>query len=639
MALPFKPFQYCGLPANDSIRVVTLLPGAFTDPIRCEISCHNTQSLPQYEALSYTWGDPTDTTQTTIDGCLLRVTANLERALRHLRKSQCSRSLWVDAICINQQDDAEKELQVQAMASIYQRSSRVLIWLGEEIDPLIHLHLPPPLPISDVFDGIAQIAAGQGIDHLINGNPWLQWTPAILDLLGRPWFTRLWVVQETALTLDPLLICGWESLPWTTLLKAYRGLRPTLGPTANGAALLEDALQNLDALVICWAMMLNWDADQTPATHEKVCRRLLILLFTLKGKFICSDERDRLNGMLGMLGDPKLLKGVSLGYRSSAATVFQSIAVFMLESLQSLDFLIGDRTNFDAANYPGKPSWVPTWKSYSAFTRGIFLAPSIFDIYAGVGDGRGSSPCAEYCLSDDQNILYLRGCIIGTPVGMGTPPPYAPQHSPVVAQGSDEYRKALKQLLIMWEIEVVHFPIMGARGQDEELQKARAEMKELWNSGIIPLPSLAASCKTEKESINYFRKTLFHSDKGGPRHPEFTTEQIYETLIGRNDIQGAKSKELSFEVDRFAHFQWRNLYDMAPFRLSEGHFGILELGMELYGPDTVIALFSGGVGPVVLLREGGYYRYMGSCYVQGLEDETSRQLFLEQRDVVEFALT
>ncbi|KAJ2983498.1 hypothetical protein NQ176_g657 [Zarea fungicola] len=638
MALPTKRFQYTGLPSENSIRVVALLPGAITDPIRCEIQSHDMQSVLSYEALSYAWGDPANATQITINGCLFQVTVNLECALRYLRKSQSSRSLWIDAICINQQDDVEKALQVQDMANIFKRSSRVLIWLGEEIDPKIHLDQPPPLPISDVFDGIARIAVGQSIDHLINGNPWLQWTPAVLAFLRRPWFTRLWIVQETVLTWDPLLICGKESLTWLTLMRAYPKLRPTLGLTADGLPLINNAMENLDALVICWATMLVWETDETSATQAKQCRRLLILLFALKGKFICSDERDRLNGILGMLGNPKLLKGVSLGYQDSPATVFKSIAVFVLETIQSLEFLIGDRRNFDVANYHGKPSWVPTWKSYSAFTRGVFLAPKIYKMPAGVGEDHKVSPAAEYRLSNDQNILYLKGRIIGTLVGMGTPPPYAPHQSPVVANSGNEHRKALEQLLIMWETEVVHLPIMGARGQIEELQKVRADMMELWSSEIVPLPSLAASHKAAKKSIESFMKTLFHSDKEGSRGPEFTLEVIYETLLKRNAVQDAGSSDLNFWVDRFAHFQWRNLFDMAPFRLSGGQFGVLELSMELYGPNTVIAFFSGGVGPVVLLKEGDYYRYMGSCYVQGLEDESSRQIFLEQGDVVEFAL-
>jgi hypothetical protein len=65
-------------------------------------------SLPEYEALSYSWGYPTHNDEIEIDGQHFPVTENLRLALQHLRRKNEARILWVDAICINQMDMYEK---------------------------------------------------------------------------------------------------------------------------------------------------------------------------------------------------------------------------------------------------------------------------------------------------------------------------------------------------------------------------------------------------------------------------------------------------------------------------------------------------------------------------------------------------
>ena len=88
---------------------------------------------PPYEALSYAWGD--DECQITLrNGAVATLTSNLYHALRHLQRPHASRLLWVDAVCINQRNDAERSQQAQFMNQIYAMAWRVLVWLGEEGD-------------------------------------------------------------------------------------------------------------------------------------------------------------------------------------------------------------------------------------------------------------------------------------------------------------------------------------------------------------------------------------------------------------------------------------------------------------------------------------------------------------------------
>lgn len=104
------PFAHTALKDPDSeIRLVTLLPNKdFSADIECKVSLGVSQPVPEYEALSYAWGDPNVLLPITLNSQVIHITENLERALRWLRSRDQERVLWVDAICINQQDDAEK---------------------------------------------------------------------------------------------------------------------------------------------------------------------------------------------------------------------------------------------------------------------------------------------------------------------------------------------------------------------------------------------------------------------------------------------------------------------------------------------------------------------------------------------------
>lgn len=118
-----------------ALRLVRLLKGNFLEPIHCEIFdaylAGSVEDMITYEALSYTWGSLEDPLEVTINGAQMSVTANLHSALRHLRFEEIDRILWVDAICINQNDLLERGHQVKQMGNIYRKAGQVIIWLGE----------------------------------------------------------------------------------------------------------------------------------------------------------------------------------------------------------------------------------------------------------------------------------------------------------------------------------------------------------------------------------------------------------------------------------------------------------------------------------------------------------------------------
>ncbi|KAK0624310.1 heterokaryon incompatibility protein-domain-containing protein, partial [Immersiella caudata] len=118
------------------IRLLTLLPNPDDSaPIEVELRASQLEHVEdEYIALSYAWGDPNNTAPITINGHGHHVTVNLQSALRHLRLPSEMVTLWVDAVCINQDDDAEKSSQVQQMGRIYRSAELVIAWLGEAAD-------------------------------------------------------------------------------------------------------------------------------------------------------------------------------------------------------------------------------------------------------------------------------------------------------------------------------------------------------------------------------------------------------------------------------------------------------------------------------------------------------------------------
>lgn len=102
--------------------------------LHCEVMSFRVSKAPRYAALSYAWGEGIFCRKMSIGGKLLPITQNLAVALEHIREQHKAVVLWVDAVCINQDDTIEKNAQVQMMGKIYMKASVVLVWLGPSDD-------------------------------------------------------------------------------------------------------------------------------------------------------------------------------------------------------------------------------------------------------------------------------------------------------------------------------------------------------------------------------------------------------------------------------------------------------------------------------------------------------------------------
>ena len=131
---------YKPLPSEDHFRLLEILPGPGESPMQCRLHVSRlSEENNTYEALSYTWLQhtglfgPKGLVQVAMIRCndyIVAIGANLAAALQRLRKTDSSRIVWADALCINQDDLAERSHQVSKMGSVFEQAFQVVVWLG-----------------------------------------------------------------------------------------------------------------------------------------------------------------------------------------------------------------------------------------------------------------------------------------------------------------------------------------------------------------------------------------------------------------------------------------------------------------------------------------------------------------------------
>jgi hypothetical protein len=329
---------------------------------------HPTGQLPKYEALSYCWGDPADNVRITVDGVDIDVTRNLESALRHLRRSMTPRRLWVDAVCINQLDNAERAVQVSRMSQIYAQASCVLIWLGPASENS-ELALQTLLSLGSVTGSMVVQDLYKG--HHITKAVWIRpryrsqlrdlstlsadEQQALIDLFSlRKWWNRRWIIQETANADRAFLVCGYRMLDWDVLSNIFR-----LNRSCRAGTFLMNVAKN--------AYLLEGIRYSAQEPHREVgIRRIGVTLRSMLYEmedFECSEPRDWIFCLAGLPDVPP--GSVEVDYNRSVRQVFVEATRTMIFNIDNE----GDRRcpnmNVVCSAYRDRssmldlPSWVP----------------------------------------------------------------------------------------------------------------------------------------------------------------------------------------------------------------------------------------------------------------------------------------
>ncbi|KAI0894613.1 HET-domain-containing protein [Annulohypoxylon nitens] len=437
-------FQYTALDSTlREIRVLTVLPGSFDEPIRVTIGTQNLDASPIYNALSYVWGDAASASipgnVVSIDGSDFPVTSNLLAALRYLRSvlgTVDPITLWVDAVCINQRDLDERKEQVSMMRDIYASAERVIIWLGEEdedseiaFDAIPVLAARKHCPDDDQDKELLGMV--RSCSSFFNGLP-----------IRRPWFSRVWVIQELAMAKqDPLVVCGRKCTSWSTFMKAEEfvsrkvfteiGMVRRKEPSPPGQISVEEVNdspeeENIE-VVGKWKTGVLHDLYTTMRCKGgESLRRLLFISRSSQA----TDPRDRVYGLLGLLkadllDPPSPDHLIEVNYRKPTAEVYTDAMAHIFSQGDGPYTLSGvSPPGISAAAphipdlpstvpQPNLPSWVPDFSKQFG-DNAPHTSGTIFHPPAGIGVSGPGADANNGRRLGDKRTLQVEGLFVDT---------------------------------------------------------------------------------------------------------------------------------------------------------------------------------------------------------------------------------
>ena len=394
--LVYAPLAADGAKINDEIRILRLFPGKGAAPLRCEL-VHVPLASPgvEYDALSYRWGEPNPKETLYCNGLAVSIVSNLADALRAFRLPESPRLLWVDALCINQEDLAEKGHQVPLMGRIYRGASAVRIWLGNDT---------PSQPITEALDILRSIYRlcvrfGWDLDfgYLLFSDTRLRKASGLPDpaddawrsvkyLIQMPWFSRTWIIQEVVLSREAYLHSNNTSLPWIEFCIGFLALPREM------FIVRVDIIPTMSALAQVVELILSYHKARAASTS------LNLLAFLENHRFAqAAEPRDKIYAFLGMheelAGDRAY--GIVPNYLSSVKEVYVDAAMKIIQHAKNLDVLsmVGHRvmgTNDEL------PSWVPDWSTHgltSALSYKTIDGAYRYDFKAAGNSSAASSSC------------------------------------------------------------------------------------------------------------------------------------------------------------------------------------------------------------------------------------------------------
>jgi hypothetical protein len=317
-AYEYRPIDLEG----PAFRLLRLLKGVGSD-IKCELfeAWLGVEDLVHYEAVSYTWGGTELSASVEVDGRTLNVTESLYLALHYLRIDREDRILWVDAICIDQSNRQERGHQVRQMGGVYSQADRVVVWLGPATDDTNVL--------MDSLNWLEQESIKLACrDWALADRRWQDlWTSLQLELKGRywnlaarqcaglelllqrPWFKRIWILQEVANAKRAIVCSGTRSV-------------------SSRIFVLAPSLVHIKLEPGCQAVL---DIMPGPSRRESWWN-LKPDLYTLLLKFSGSkagDPRDMIYALLGICSDAQDACIIPVDYRKEPEQVVRDAAFFL----------------------------------------------------------------------------------------------------------------------------------------------------------------------------------------------------------------------------------------------------------------------------------------------------------------------
>ncbi|WYZ40013.1 hypothetical protein EsH8_IV_000354 [Colletotrichum jinshuiense] len=360
------------------IRVIVVVPAENDDaPIvahlaHCPLVCEVV-----YHALSYVWGDPDPAVEIVVNGQKMRVRKNLEQALRTIRQSERAIAIWVDAVCIDQSNIVERNRQISRMFDIYDRATQVVCYVGEHNDDTnLALGFVPYLDtLGIMMNDKGHYDIGKEGDK-IGPEKYPRLCAALYKFMCRPYFRRIWVIQEVAISSDPaVFVDNRKDVAFGSLdaaaynLQAMIASNPDLtnqimraDPELEVLGVSHDEIGFIRKLFYFRHLMAGGAAYQQffPPNVSKHSPGFLEAAI-LARDFQATDGRDKLFALWNLAQDKKDLD-FQLDYTKSLEKVFLDFATAWATQHGSLDVITASEPHRNAKGfYDSVPSWCPDW--------------------------------------------------------------------------------------------------------------------------------------------------------------------------------------------------------------------------------------------------------------------------------------
>ncbi|PMD13834.1 HET-domain-containing protein [Hyaloscypha hepaticicola] len=592
------PYMQLDQSIEGSFRLVSLQPGSLgSAPVCTLLNDKWVAGGTSYEALSYVWGDANDRKMIVLNGVVFQVTRNLYSALRHLRYTDRSRTLWIDAICIDQGNVLERNHQVESMGNIYENCKRVILWLGDadhETDlavSFIHSTCEKLRRAGISFGTRAYnqrlwarnltFAAGQG---LFNPNYVPCWA-AVCRLLRREWWNRAWIFQEFVSSPSAMFQVGFSNFDWSMLYAMVR----VMYCSSNVVDLLKPYINDpgstlTDANDMVYARLKR----ESTGFKQKISLRndshidrsqpsYFAYLINCQRPRGCGDPRDKVYSILTMTNsDLRLI--LQPDYSKSARWTYIRAVKAHIEVYRNLDILCYSMHGSSSTTYP---SWCPDWEQSQ---RRSILGAALQDVkYLASGPH-----VADAAFSDDDATIWLKGFRIDTIRAAQVETPFRTFSWKITPTGPT-CNWDLQLMALRWARTAVKGNDLPLRDRDQESW----DENELQVVREISLKNLALTLVAGY----YTTKTSYTSKPPDLEQDPATREwwpanrpeyfrQVYERTWGRTVIQS--------EHDRVG---------LAPKETQKG---------------DEIFIFRGCCTPVILRgREDGAYSWIGDSYICG----------------------
>ncbi|KAJ9412711.1 heterokaryon incompatibility protein-domain-containing protein [Fusarium oxysporum] len=586
--------QHAILPsAATHIRLLKIYPAGYSwVPIYCKMLMTPISEPMNFQALSYTWGTAARTHSLKLPETDFRITQSLDEAIRHLRREDEAITLWIDQICINQENLQEKSLQIGLMSQIYSKAQRVLVWLGPaesgsdtmlanlglesfyteekfpQLQPIV-INADPADPLTIEFQALFEKGRSIYRDSL----------DAIIAWFQRPWFKRVWVVQEFCLCPDTVFVCGKRSVAVELVMLAIQIVHFSCGKLLKDAVGKDKEFAELNAK---FPLILN---EPTSALFRKSTGDSLLSLMRklyVQNEMHATDQRDRIFALLGLATD-----GLDIipDYSDfDYAGLLCRTARVMIEK-QGLEVL--SYSQFPKSYIP-LPSWVPDWRSN--------LSPSYYDhtlvdppFFQACGDTKPSVISSPSTL-----MLVLEGITVDVVEEVGSP-----WHKPL-SFSHEQYLSYFAQVRLMCQLSALkNEPIYASESRRDEA---------VWR---VPIGDLY-TCNG--------RTTRPTSDVRGAYKSLVAECELFEQrkLAGSvSELQG--QTETILDTDG-SHYQCstETMSGKRPFLTKKGHLG---MGPPMMMSGDVVVILMGSRIPFVLRPgEHGNFAFTGDAYCDGVMD-------------------